>query len=314
MAPEGALWDHGAMADENLSADQGAIEAPVGSHVIVGIDGSVRDEPVLTTAAGEAARLGHALHIVHITPFMVAAMGTIPVAPIDDSGYSLDLLTRATEHVASLGLGIEVVTKSIAGRPENVLFDLSEDAALLVVGTGKKSAAGMFLFGTVSLSSVAHSACPVLVVGNPGPATPLGRVVVGVDGSDHSRAAVRLAAAQATARDAELVVHSSWYLEVIEGVVVTEPDSPRWAQVEGDYRAMQDRVIAAALGDEPGVRLRQVIVQGGAIDTLVKASSDADLVVVGNRGRGGFRSKLLGSVTMGLLRQSHCPVLVTRQT
>lgn len=282
-------------------------------RVVVGIDGSARDEVVVAVAAREAARRGQVLHIVHVTPFIVAAMGTVPIAPIDDTGYSQELLTRAREHVAGLGLNLTVTTDSIPGRPENVMYDLSEDAGLMVVGTGRKSATGMFLFGTVSLSTAAHAACPVLVVGDPGPETEVGRVVVGVDGSEHSRAAVALAAREARLRAAELVVHSSWYLEIVDGVVVTEPGSPKWLHVEGTYRAMQERIVNAVLGADHTLPVRHVITQGGAADTLVEASAEADLVVVGNRGRGGFRGKLLGSVTMGLIKRARCPVLVTRQ-
>lgn len=283
------------------------------STVLVGIDGSLRDDLVVAAAAHEAARRGGSLRIVHVTPFIVPVMGAVPVAPIDDSGYSEELLERARAHVADLGLTVDVTTESIAGRPENILQDLSAEVDLLVVGTGRKSAAGMFLFGTVSLSAAAHATCPVLVVGAPGPDPAVGRVVVGVDGSDHSQVAVSLAAAEAKARGAELVVHSSWYLEIVDGIVVTEPGSEKWQQVEATYRQMQERVVRAALGEDPDVPLRHVVAQGGAVDTLAAASAQADLVVVGNRGRGGFRGKLLGSVTLGLLKQAQCPVLVTRR-
>lgn len=281
-------------------------------RVLVGVDGSDRDDFVIQIAAREAALRGWGLHIVHVTPFVIASMGNVPLAPIGDTEYSNELLAHATDVADRLGLGVHVTSESIPGRPENVIHDLSEEVGLLVTGTGRKSAAGMFFFGTVSLNAAAHGGCPVLVVGE-APRDPVaGRVMVAVDGSDHSRAALALAVGEARMRKAELVIHTAWSFEVIDGVVVTEPGSEKWLEVEANYRQMQDRMLAAVLGEGDDITVSHVIAQGGVVDTLVAASAGADLLVVGNRGRGGFRGKLLGSVTMGLLKRAQCPVLVTR--
>ncbi len=286
-------------------------EQPTGfERVLVAVDGSSRDEHAVALATTEAALRGWPLDIVHVEdlPAPVPELyGWTPAQTVEH------LLAAAKACAERTDPEVPVAVTASVGRPENVLEELSRSTGLLVVGSGRKVGTAQFLLGTVSLNVAAHAACPVLVVGEPLSPVPRGQVVVGVDGSQHSVPAVRVAAQEALLRDAELVVHSSWYLEFVDGAVVTEPDSPRWRQVEERHRAMQADVLAEALGsagERP--RLTTEVVHGAATNTLVEASASADVVVVGNRGRGGFLGKLLGSVTMRLLQQSHCPVLVTR--
>ena len=73
-------------------------------------------------------------------------------------------------------------------------------------------------------------------------------------------------------------------------------------------------VVVPPPGSTGGVDVRPRSVKGGIRSTLAAVSTDAAMVVVGNRGRGGFRSKALGSVTMDLLKRAQCPVLVVHAT
>ena len=281
--------------------------------VVVGVDGSSRDEDAVALAAREAALRGWPLHAVFVEEFAPSILDVLAWTPVEQDNGAGALLQNAMDTAARADPDVTVTASAYVGRPENVLQELSRSAGLIVIGTGRKVAAAQFLYGTVSLNVAAHAECPVLVIGEPASPTPRGRLVVGVDGSQHSAGAVRAAAAEARLRDAELVVHTSWLVEVVEGLVVTEPGSQHWRQVEERLRLMQEQVVAEALGKtREGLRITHEIVNAPSVDGLVTASNEADVVVVGNRGRGGFLGKLLGSVTMGLLQRCHCPVLVTR--
>jgi nucleotide-binding universal stress UspA family protein len=276
-------------------------------RVIVGVDGSERDLDAVHMAAREASLRGWSLDIVHVEdrppPSPDVAAWTPALA-------TKELLARANTWASHTNADVPVETSVSAGRPDLVLEALSRSAGLIVVGTGRKVGIARFLSGTVSLNVAAHAWCPVLVVGEPVTA-PRGRVVVGVDGSRESVQAVHVAAGAAVVRGAELIVHTAYQDSADDALA--ESDSWRSHPVEERHRAVQDQVLAEALTStrEPP-RLTQQLVNGEATETLLEASTNADLLVVGNRGRGGLLSTLLGSVTMVLLQRSHCPVLVAR--
>lgn len=284
---------------------------PPAGAVIAAVDGSELDALVLTAAAAEALRRGSPLHVRHCREAIDAglAFGTAGAwvgADIPDD--SADVLRVALETLATLDASLTVTADRPAGRPENLLVQASENASLIVVGTGRKSRLEEFLLGAVALNVAAHAACPVLVVPPGSDPDGSGDVVVGVDGSAHSRAALAEGIRVARGRAATLVVVTTWSVEVVNGYVVTEPDSEEWRAVEERIAAMQQDLLDDL--DTDGVTVEQRSVKGGIRSTLADFSRGAAVVVVGNRGRGGFRAKALGSVTLDLLKRSTAPVLV----
>ena len=134
----------------------------------------------------------------------------------------------------------------------------------------------------------------------------MGKIIVGVDGSEHSIAALRWAVEEARLRDVEVVALCAWeFPHALNPVTMfTMKAEPFRAEAE----AILERSIAAA---NPGsAAVNPQIVEGTAALRLVEASADADLVVVGSRGRGGFGGLLLGSVSQHLTAHARCPVLV----
>lgn len=136
------------------------------------------------------------------------------------------------------------------------------------------------------------------------------RVVVGVDGSPASRDAVRFAAREAALRDATLVA-----------VMAVEPPDYAWIDPyairehpeTGLIDQAQDKL--AALLDEigtGGVPVMKVVSAESAPVALVARSTGAELLVVGSRGRGGFRGMVMGSVSLQCVLHAHCPVTVVR--
>jgi nucleotide-binding universal stress UspA family protein len=133
-----------------------------------------------------------------------------------------------------------------------------------------------------------------------------GRIVVGVDGSPSSRAALRWAARQAALTGARLHAVIAWMVPVTYGPM----PMPDWgADWEDSARATLEEVVRTELGDRAGEATVEVS-EGGAALVLLDAAKDADLVVVGSRGHGGFAGLLLGSVAQHVTTHARCPVLV----
>ena len=136
------------------------------------------------------------------------------------------------------------------------------------------------------------------------PEHPDRRIVTGVDGSAHSRWALRRAAVEATAHGARLEAVLAWtLLEQPGGEVDPHYDA---ARAERDL----DAILDEELGDSrpPGTTLR--VVNDLPARALLDAAVDAFTVVLGSRGRGGFKGLLLGSVSQQVMHHAPCPVLV----
>lgn len=134
------------------------------------------------------------------------------------------------------------------------------------------------------------------------------RIVVGIDASKPSRAALRWAADEARPGDHVEVVHS-WNLNAIAGLEAPHLNSATF-EVEASrlLREAVDEVIDPARGRELDVSFSPV--HGHPAEVLIERSADADLIVVGRRGQGGFKRMLLGSVSRDLVQHAACPVVV----
>ena len=134
------------------------------------------------------------------------------------------------------------------------------------------------------------------------------RIVVGIDGSDHSLAALRWALRQARATGATVDMVTAWRYPASYGLAVIGAD----LGLELEARTMLSEVLAKAGEDASGVEVRELVGEGPPAQVLLDTAKGADLLVVGSRGRGGFASAVLGSVSMALVLHAPCPVLVFR--
>jgi nucleotide-binding universal stress UspA family protein len=136
-------------------------------------------------------------------------------------------------------------------------------------------------------------------------------IVVGVDGSGHSRRALEWAMHEAAIRHAALsvlTVHPA-IVGYYGGVVTTEQDLELTEQTQAAVKAEADKLLAALDGPHPeSVTVRAV--HGFPGEELISASKDADIVVLGSRGVGGFTRMLLGSTAGQVVQHAHCPVLI----
>lgn len=134
------------------------------------------------------------------------------------------------------------------------------------------------------------------------------KIVVGVDGSPSSLQALRWAARQARLSGGELHAVISWALPTAYG----------WDAMIADYdwadsaRSVLEQALRETLPETEASGVRQHILEGHAARALLAAAADADLLVVGSRGHGGFSGMLIGSVSQHVIAHAPCPVVVVR--
>lgn len=269
--------------------------------ICVGVDGSERGHEALRFALAEARLRGATLRAVHawsIPPFTASATGMIPVydllaADLGDAAASV--LQAQIDRMGRAAEGISIEPRVVRGGASQVLVEESRDADLLVVGTHGRGAVAGLLLGSVSEACLHHAACPVAVV-HVAHHDEHGRIVVGVDGSPGSRAAFEWAVAEARIRGA--AVHVVTAYENGWGPLVPRlANSDVLVELQATVAQHAQRVVDDALASAPSdVTVTGEVVASEPTRALVQAASDADLLVVGSRGHGGFASLLLGSV------------------
>ncbi len=138
-----------------------------------------------------------------------------------------------------------------------------------------------------------------------------GHIVVGVDGSPSSIAALRWAIRQAKLTGSSVDAVTAWQVPTAYGLAPIGEDA-------FDFEADAKKILADALnevsGTESGVVIRSSVVEGNPADVLVWAARGADQLVVGSRGHGGLTAALLGSVSQHCVHHTSCPVTVIRET
>ncbi|MDQ7908997.1 universal stress protein [Phytohabitans sp. ZYX-F-186] len=137
----------------------------------------------------------------------------------------------------------------------------------------------------------------------------VGRIVVGIDGSEASKDALRWAVRQAKLTGAPIEAVMAWEFPAYYG----------WAPADDfDLAEVSRDALRAAVDDALGVertaQVRQVVAEGNPARVLIDAAKDASLLVVGSRGHGGFAGALLGSVSQHCAQHAPCPVVVVRHT
>lgn len=139
------------------------------------------------------------------------------------------------------------------------------------------------------------------------------RIVVGVDGSTSSKAALAWAVKQAEVTGAGVDAVIAWHYPVMVGGV---PFAPIESLDTADYGDFAAKVLSEAVSEiaEPDgpVKVSLTVRQGIAAQVLLDASDGVDLLVVGSRGHGGFTEALLGSVSQACVHHARCPVVIIR--
>ena len=292
-----------------------------GKPVVVGFDGSEASCAAVDWAAGEADRRGVSLLVVTVTDDPGASaslMVGLPVVPdlVVDAARELAETgsARAAKVLPEARIELEVRHGSAAGH----LVEISKGASLLVVGNTRRSELGSLVSGSVAFALCAHAHSPVVVVpGNARQGAATRGVLVGVDGSPASAAAVGLAAEAAVRSGVPLNILSAWSVPVTGGWINSSWDAGgsdlTWNDALRDAAtALVDQSAAGVRSRHPDLTVAVTVSHNTAAQALVDEGRDAHLVVVGSRGRGGFASLVLGSVSHILMHESRSPVMVVR--
>lgn len=287
-----------------------------GKTIVVGVDGSDSALDAVRWAA-RAARL-------HQAPLRLvcAVGGSMPLLERLGVGRPrserLEALARqsldAAEQAAAEQLPPSVGSLVLQGNSRPELIGQSASAQMVVVGSRGHSELRAGVAGSVASALSAHAACPVAVVRALPPAWgagAVGPVVVGVDGSEHSAAAVGAAFAHAQALGASLTAVHVWS----DFAVTTMFDNPEvlpWEELEQAEQAVLAESLAGWQEQYPQVQVTRVVRRDRPIPALLELAAGAELLVVGGRGRGGFAGMLLGSVSAAMVHGAPGPVLVVR--
>lgn len=295
-------------------------ERPETSPVVAALDGSDADDAVVDWAVDQAARAGDPLHLVHVldTGMQFTAhdmlLGESPslAARLEEAGR--DVLERARTRAAARQPGVTVSADVQWGSPAGVLVGHAELARLLVVGSRPRGRIERAVLGSVALACVHHGTAPVVVVPTGTDVRPPRHIVVGVDGSPPSRRAAELALSVAATSGASVHCVVGWSVEVVDGIVVTEPGTEAWTAVDHRYACVARRSLEDATSQNPGVSVSTDVRHGQPSAVVLEAAAevDAELVVVGSRGFGGFRGLLLGSVAKRVLESADTVVAIVK--
>jgi nucleotide-binding universal stress UspA family protein len=268
--------------------------------ILVGYDGSLGSEQALLWAAREARERETLLTVCHAwTP------GNYPGPPGDDGAR--DRAQRAGERTLTQGLRFAQKVLGpgraqpllAAGPAARLLCEHSTDADMVVVGARGRGGLPGMLLGSVGQQVSAHARGRVVVVrGHWHSAAEYlpGLVVAGADGSAAASAAIAFAAEEAMLRAVPLQI------------VCALADAPGSLGGAGRMQEAVDRDIACLEKRHPELTVLRQVTFGHPRTALLDAAAEAQLIVVGNRGRGGISGMLLGSVAQAIIHHAPCPV------
>ncbi len=286
-------------------------------RLIVGVDGTEGSVEALRWAAHEAARRDWPLHVMTCAELPVAVeAGLIGAGPL--TGSAMEGIVTEQEHVnqaavnlaRSFGLDVEVTGETVLGAPAYALVGGSQPDDIIVIGATSHPGRLTDMLGSVA-SVVAHRAKGAVVVvhGTERRDAAVGRIAVGIDGSGGSDAALQWAADAAVRSNAEIVLVHGWTYPYHGGRSGTaEPRNDMRVDAMRTLDASAQKVKALA----PSLRCHSIISEQSPAKAIIDAGKDADLVVVGSRGHGGFAALLLGSVSRTVLQHSTVPVVIVR--
>lgn len=289
------------------------------SKIVAGVDGSPSAVHAAVWAATEAAQRRETLRLVHAYVVPVHGYpGFLTTFPELREGLQyqgrtwLDEAKAAVEQAAP---GVEVETELVEGEAIATLLRESRQARAVVLGSrGLGGFTGM-LVGSVAVALAAHGHSPVVVVRGrkPEDVPPTeGPVLVGVDNSDASNNALGFAFEEAAIRGVGIVALHTWNDVTLEATVRMYPLTVNPADIDAEAKAVLDTQVAVWQEKYPDVPVETVVTRGRPVRTLLERGEHAQLIVVGSRGRGGFRGMLLGSTSQSLVTHAPCPVAVVR--
>ncbi|MDX2377991.1 universal stress protein [Microbacterium sp. LRZ72] len=267
--------------------------------IVVGVTDAAAARRALDWAITRARQRRQKLLLVSVVGGAVGAVG---------EGYVVHHALEATERMLAddaaraTEAGIEVETRVGRGNPIDQLIAASEGAELLVIGSDYRGTGGP-VRGNRGIRIAAGAHCPVVAIPDVAYDERSG-IVVGVDGSELSEAAVAFAAAEADRLGEPLIAVSVWTPLVVPLGTGAYPED-YLKNMQTLTEESQALALAGLRQDYPDLDIRTVVVSGYPAAEIARVGKKATLVVVGSRGRGPVARFLLGSVSQEVL--THLP-------
>lgn len=289
--------------------------------VVVAVDGSEASQNAVRWAANTANKRGVPLRLAasYTMPQFLYAEGMVPPQELFDELQSetMDMIEAARVVAHEVAPDIKIGYVIAEGSPIDMLLDMSSDVTMIVMGSRGLGGLSGMVMGSVSAAVVSHADCPVVVVRSDNHVTETnkyGPVVVGVDGSDVSQRATEFAFEEAQARGAKLVAIHTWMdMQVQASLAGLAAAQQEWEIIEKEQTTLLKDRLQPLLERFPDVEVEMVITRDRPpVRALEDCAHNAQLLVVGSHGRGGFRGMLLGSTSRALLQSAPCPMVVVR--
>lgn len=287
-------------------------------HLLVGFDGSRCSERALKWAVSEAVRRDVALRLLYAVPVTMTGTwgygGRLYALQVGDiEKRAMALLERGERHAHDLAPALQVTSEIALDGPAHALLERGAAADEIVVGSRGVSPATHVLLGSVSRHTVTHAHVPVVVVRErAGGPVESGPVVVGLDGSRASTAALAYAVDAAVRRNRPLVAVHAWQLVFQPGLGDHLAERETIESQEEELRRLIAEEVGPWRADYPELEVVDRVVQNHPVDELLEQSKTAELVVVGSHGRNLLARSVLGSVSTALVTRAECPVAVLR--
>jgi len=286
--------------------------------IVVGVDDSPAAKVAVEWAAHDAGLRNIPLTLVHAVSPNLTTWWETPLPPglaqwqQDHGRRLLDDAVKIVEQAGNHAGPSQIQTEILSSAAVPTLIDLSKDAELIVTGSGGTGSWPGRILGSVSSALLRHAHCPVAIIHDGDPFTPQqlqAPVLVGIDGSSASELATAIAFDEASRRNVGLIALHAW----------SDVDVSEWPGVDWPAtQSMAEQVLAERLAgwreQYPDVNVRRIVARDQPARQLVTHSAEAQLLVAGSRGRGGFGGMLVGSVSETVAQLARTPVIVARQS
>lgn len=285
--------------------------------ILVCVDGSSASDAAVAWATREAVMRNLPITLMHaVAPIVVGwPVGQLYTAMPDWQKETAQHALEQARKVLSANQNEselpEIHTEMVYSSIVPALIEASKDAWMVVVGSQGIGALGHLMLGSVTTSLLHHAHCSVAVIhadeaGGPDRHAP---VLVGIDGSPASEAAIALAFDEASHLGVDVVALHAW-----SDVGVFPMLGMDWRDSEAKGQEILAERLAGWQEQYPDVRVQRLIFCDKPSRWLVQESEQAQLVVVGRHGRGGFAGMLLGSVSSHVAHSAKVPVIVVRSS
>jgi nucleotide-binding universal stress UspA family protein len=287
-----------------------------GKTILVGIDGSANARKAFAWAVAEARFRDAEVEAVYVFQVSGLAYGAPAYVPMNEADVEADARKALAEALADTpgADDVKVRLRATSGLTIDTLRHAAEDpgVGLVVVGAQGHGVVGRLLLGSVSLGLAHRCPKPLVIVPRDWSTDPFeivaSKIVVGIDGSEHSDRVLEWAVHEGAVRDAAVKAVMVWS--------TPHPVLPARVPLPAAVSAAGDSVIENPLQhvidqvDPDGVHIEAVVLQGHPAEKLMDLAVPAQLLVVGRRGLGWAREKLLGSVSRACALHASVPVVI----